>query len=121
MFDLHERLLLLAHSLEGVQSELEGATERFYQGSPTLPGRLFLEVIEADHMVYGLLPHPLCHFRASVAFPHPVYPGWVRVAQPGEEEEALLWQSILYSYQTMGHSPALPASLLVRHPLMRAV
>lgn len=99
MFDLHERLLLLAHSLEGVQTELEGATERFYQGIPTLPGRLFLEVIEADHMVYGLLPHPQCHFRASVVFPHPAYPGWVRVAQSGEEEEALLWQSILYSYQ----------------------
>lgn len=34
MFDLNERLLHLAHSLEGVRTELNGCTERFYYGSP---------------------------------------------------------------------------------------
>jgi hypothetical protein len=74
MFDLNERLLHLAHSLKGVQTEIEGPTERFYRGSPHKPGALFLEVVESGGTTYGLLPHPGCRFHTLAVRPHPTIP-----------------------------------------------
>lgn len=99
MFDLNERLLHLAHSLEGVRTELNGCTERFYYGSPQGQEKFFLEVLEVRSITYVFLPHPdypLCCARAE---PHPRYTGWMQVIDPHEEDEEALWHGILYAYQ----------------------
>lgn len=99
MFDLNERLLHLAHSLEGVRTELNGCTERFYYGSPQGQEKFFLEVLELGGITYALRPHPHYPFRREVMFPHPRYTGWMQVIDPHEEDEEALWHGILYAYQ----------------------
>ncbi|WP_018465346.1 hypothetical protein [Calidithermus timidus] len=113
MFDLNERLLHLAHSLKGVQTEIEGPTERFYRGSPHKPGALFLEVVESGGTTYGLLPHPGCRFHTLAVRPHPHHSGWIYLANPTDEDEEALWQSIGYAYERAGE----PVPLLLANPV----
>ncbi|RIH82858.1 hypothetical protein Mlute_02369 [Meiothermus luteus] len=123
MFDLNERLLYLAHSLKEVQAEVEGSSERFYRGSPQKPGALFLEVVESGGIIYGLPPYPGCRFHTPAVRPHPHQPGWVCLANPTEEDEEALWQSIRYAYERAAepiHPPISKPVALEAHPL-RAV
>ncbi|PZA06664.1 MULTISPECIES: hypothetical protein [unclassified Meiothermus] len=120
MFDLNERLLHLAYSLKEVEVELEGSTERFYRGSLHKPGALFLEVVESGGIIYGLQPHPDFRFHSQAVRPHPHYPGWIYLANPTEEDEEALWQSIQYAYERVGelvHPPISKPMVLEAHPL----
>lgn len=127
MFDLNERLLHLAHSLEGVRTELNGCTERFYYGSPQEQEKFFLETIEVGGITYALRPHPNYPFRREVMLPHPSYTGWIQITDPHEEDEEALWHSILYAYQQVASPqrrsliPFPAAELPLRHSgLLRA-
>ncbi|MCS7069288.1 MAG: hypothetical protein NZN28_11765 [Meiothermus sp.] len=120
MFDLHERLRYLARSLEGVCWVQEGSTERFYHGSPALPKSLFLEVIESGGVVYGFAPHPACHFHTSALLPHPHHPGWIRLADPSEEDEEALWQSIRFAHARAAQALPLAQTISARPALLRS-